>query len=460
MSVRSLGRGENTALPADRLSVAVSGTSLDVVAFVLGADRRVRTDADFVFYNNPRSAAGEVLLTGPGTLEIDLSRMPTDAERIAIGVSVDAPATLGAAAIQTTITAGSVAITADAQGLRTERAAVLVEVYRRNGQWKVRSESAGWDAGFAALVREHGVVVDDDAVDNGAVHNDATTETSPAHGTPAAARPISTPSASTPSAPVPSAPAIRMVKGEEKLSLEKRQKLNLRKEQVHRVLLTKGAAGATARVILVIDKTMSMRSLYKNKTVHRVVERMIPVATQLDSDGNLEAYLYGKSYAKLPDVTVVDAERWMDTYVHLTGRHGTPLGPDIDYDRQIGGVNQELPIMGAVLADLTAHEPVLVLFFTDGGFHSEVPAIRSLIHTASSQPVFWQFIGLGRNRFGILTELDTLTGRVVDNAGFFAIDDIDSMSDADLYSQLLSEFPDWLREAVRLGIVDARYGPR
>lgn len=450
MTPRILGRGENTPLASDRLTVAVGasagGSALDVVAFVLGSDRRVRNDADFVFYNNPRSPGAEVTLTGPATLDIDLTRVADDVERIAIGVSVDAPATLGGSTIETTLTAGADTIVAPAQGLRSERAAVLVEIYRRNAQWKVRSESAGWDAGFAALVREHGVIVDD------APPSQTSTPDAPTPKTPVPASP-------TPTAPAP-APGIRMVKGEEKLSLEKRQKLNLRKEQVHRVLLTKGAAGATARVVLVIDKTMSMRKLYKKQTVHRVVERMIPVATQLDSDGNLEAYLYGSGYAKLPDVTVADTEIWMDTYIHLTGRHGAPLGPEIDYDRQIGGVNEELPIMNAILDDAAGGEPVLVLFFTDGGFHSKVPAIRTLIHTASARPVFWQFIGLGRNRFGILTELDTLAGRVVDNAGFFAIDDVDAMSDADLYEQLLSEFPEWLREAVRLRIVDPRYAPR
>ncbi|MEP9394249.1 VWA domain-containing protein [Gordonia sp. VNQ95] len=434
MAARSLGRGENTTVSSPSLTIAVSGAPVDIVAFLLATDRRVRTDADFVFFNNPRSPEGGVILTGPSTLAIDLAALPPEVDRIAIGLSIDAPATLGASSITTTITDGADTISAPAQGLTVERAAVLVEVYRRGAGWKVRSESAGWEGGFAALVREHGVDVDDE--------------------------PTATPPAAPANPGVPAAPAIRMVKGEEKLSLEKRQTLNLRKEQVHKVLLTKGAAGATARVILVIDKTMSMRKLYKQRTVHRVVERMIPVATQLDSDGNLEAYLYGSGYAQLPDVTVADADRWMDTYVHLTGRHGPPLGPEIDYDRQIGGVNEELPIMNALLGDVTDRQPVLVLFFTDGGFHSKVPKIRSLIHDAARLPVFWQFIGLGRNRFGILTELDTLTGRVVDNAGFFAIDDVDRMSDAELYEQLLSEFPDWLREVVRLGIVDARYGAR
>ena len=412
---QSLTRGQNASLSsgATRLTIDVSGASVDLLAFQLDANRKVRSDTDFVFFNQPRSPEGAVTLDGPTRLSVHLPSVPADVSRIAIAVAADTA--LSSTELTTTIRSDDGAVvTAPAEGLTTEQAAILVEVYRREGAWKVRSESAGWTAGFAELVRELGVTVDEE--------------------------------------PAP-APTIRMVKGEETLSLEKRQTLNLRKEAVHKVLLTKGAAGATARVIMVIDKTGSMSSLYRRGTVRRAVERMVPVATQLDSDGDLEAYLYAKSYVKLPNVTVATADLWIDTFVHLSGTHGTPITTPIDYKR-IGAVNEELPIMQAILDDLPDRQPVLVLFFTDGGFYSKIPLIRNLIGGAATRPVFWQFIGLGKNNFGVLTELDTLAGRVVDNAGFFQIDDLDRISDADLYDRLLGEFPDWLRAAGAAGIID------
>jgi hypothetical protein len=66
--------------------------------------------------------------------------------------------------------------------------------------------------------------------------------------------------------------------------------------------------------------------------------------------------------------------------------------------------------------------------------------------------VFWQFVGVGKASYGVLEKLDTLTGRTVDNAGFFAVDDLDSLQDDQLYSRLLSEFPAWLRSATAAGI--------
>ncbi|MET7770263.1 VWA domain-containing protein [Nocardia sp. NPDC005366] len=42
--------------------------------------------------------------------------------------------------------------------------------------------------------------------------------------------------------------------------------------------------------------------------------------------------------------------------------------------------------------------------------------------------------------YGLLRTLGTMDGRVVDNAGFFAVDDIDRIGDDDLYQRLLGEF--------------------
>ncbi|MBH0780019.1 VWA domain-containing protein [Nocardia sp. NEAU-351] len=240
---------------------------------------------------------------------------------------------------------------------------------------------------------------------------------------------------------------IRTAPGEERLSLEKRQQLDLRKQAVAKVLLTKGAQGARARIVLVIDKTGSMTSLYRKGVLKRVVQRMIPVAIQLDDDGRLEPYLYANKFAALPPVTVDRADEWCDTFLHLSGKRG-----GIDYGR-IGAVNNEIPIMREIMDTLDpAADPTLVLFFTDGGFH-EKRKITALMREASTLPIFWQFIGLGRADYGILRALDTMDGRVVDNAGFFAVDDIDRTTDDNLYQRLLGEFPDWLIAARAAGIL-------
>jgi stress response protein SCP2 len=416
--VTDLQRGGNASLSGGPLALAVSGAqpgTVDLLVFQLGADMKVRSDDDLVFFNHPVSPEGAVRLVGGDRVTIEPAAVPAGVERLAVAVALDAAAggaLADVAGLGVTVTDGAQRFVARADGLTSERAAVLVEVYRRGAGWKVRSVSAGWTEGLAALVREHGVTVDD---------------------------------ADTAAAPEP--PQVRSVPGDEKLSLVKRQQLDLRKREVHQVLLTKGAAGERARVLLVIDKTGSMQKQYRTRVVHRVVERMVPVAVQLDDDGTLEPYLYARAFARLPDLRVADLDGWPEEFLHLGGVHG-----GIDYDR-LGHSNDEVPIMTEIVDGLRGRRgPTLVLFFTDGGF-SRKREITELMRTAAHLPAFWQFVGIGRANYGLLTKLDELPDRVVDNAGFFAVDDIDAVSDAELYRRLLSEFPDWLRAARAAGIV-------
>lgn len=440
-----LSRGANAPLSGGAVQIAVAGArpgAVDLMAFQLTADRVVRDDADFVFFNQPASLEGAVRLADGSRLTLDLGAVPAVVETVAVAVSLDdgqSGSLAGVPGLAVTLTDGGSTVTAPASGLTTERAAVLVEVYRRGDSWKVRSVSAGWAQGLASLVREHGVSVDDEP---------AAAPVTP----PPASPPTTSPApAARPPAPPTGAPAAdgpRSVPGEERLSLVKRQALDLRKKEVHKVLLTKGAAQERARIVLVIDKTGSMYPEFQSRLVHRVVERMVPVATQLDDDGSLEAYLYAVKFAKLPDLHVADLEEWQETYLHLDGKHG-----GIDY-KKIGGYNDEIPILKEVIStvDARAGKPTLVLFFTDGGFGKR-REITKLMSMASSLPIFWQFVGIGRNDYGLLTTLDEMEGRVVDNVGFFALDDIDRVDDAELYRRLLGEFPDWLTAARTAGIL-------
>ncbi|MBT1253553.1 VWA domain-containing protein [Rhodococcus erythropolis] len=416
-----LARGANTVVDGTSLKVAVNGSApgtVDLMVFQLDERNQVRNDADFVFFNQPVSPEGAVRLESGGVIEIDIARLPADIHQLSVAVALDAAAngTLSAVGGLGVVVeqAGSTAIVAQALGLTSERAAVLVEIYRRGTDWKVRNVSAGWDSGLADLVTAFGVSVDEE--------------------------PQSRPDSAE------SADGIRTVPDEAKLSMVKREKLDLRKREVAKVLLTKGGNGIRARVVLVIDKTGSMAKQYRTRVVHRVVERMVPVAIQLDDDGKLEPYLYAVSFVKLPEISVHDAEEWSDTYLHLRGSHG-----GFNYD-QIGAANREVPIMTEILSGLTrGSAPTLVLFFTDGGF-SERKEITKLMREASGLPAFWQFVGIGKANYGVLEKLDDLDGRVVDNAGFFALDDIDTVDDAQLYTRLLSEFPDWHKAAVAAGI--------
>lgn len=162
-----LSRGANAALPSGAVEVAVAGArrgSVDLMVFQLDADRKVRSDADFVFFNQPASPEGAVRLVAADRITANLTAVPAAVETLAVAVALDdaVPGSLaGIADLGVTVSGGEVH-RAPATGLTTERAAVLVELYRRAGGWKVRNVSAGWAAGLPALVTEHGVSVDDE----------------------------------------------------------------------------------------------------------------------------------------------------------------------------------------------------------------------------------------------------------------------------------------------------------
>ncbi|MGO0861971.1 VWA domain-containing protein, partial [Clostridioides difficile] len=68
------------------------------------------------------------------------------------------------------------------------------------------------------------------------------------------------------------------------------------------------------------------------------------------------------------------------------------------------------------------------------------------------KPVFFQFIGIGKRKFNFLEKLDVMEGRVVDNANLFSLNDINDISDEELYERVMKELPEWVREAKKKGI--------
>lgn len=90
--------------------------------------------------------------------------------------------------------------------------------------------------------------------------------------------------------------------------------------------------------------------------------------------------------------------------------------------------------------------PNYVIFITDGD-NSDRSKAEYMITKISNHPIFFQFIGVGNSSFSFLEKLDEMDGRYIDNANFFSVFDINSMSDDDLYDKLFAEFPSWLRDS-------------
>ncbi|MFE9574998.1 AIM24 family protein [Nocardia sp. NPDC006044] len=164
----ALARGENRPAPADRMTVTVTcSAGVDVSALLLGADGRVRTDADFVFFNQP-VGPGVTYRHGSGRgdmVDVQTSALPADVDKVVVTASLDGsgPPTFAAAGtLLATIGSDSGALTFPMAGLTTETAVVCVEIYRRGGAWKVRAVGQGYDNGLAGIATAFGVNIDDE----------------------------------------------------------------------------------------------------------------------------------------------------------------------------------------------------------------------------------------------------------------------------------------------------------
>lgn len=113
-------------------------------------------------------------------------------------------------------------------------------------------------------------------------------------------------------------------------------------------------------------------------------------------------------------------------------------------------------VLRKYIAEEPSSYPAFVVFINDGGCKKP---IKSIIEASSDKPVFWQFVGVGNGSIDFLNKLDTLEGRAVDNTNFLHIEEIDSISDDKLYDALLTEFPFWLKEAKKKGIVREQEPP-
>ncbi|MFE7233519.1 TerD family protein [Streptomyces sp. NPDC002405] len=170
-------KGSNTPVPATALRVEVGWRpgpgvpDADVSALLL-VGGKVRSDADFVFYNQPAHPSGAVRYEGKGTLGgqvtdtllVDLARVEPSIEKVVLAASADG-GTFGQVPglyIEVRDAArGTVAARFDSTGASVETAFVLGEFYRRQGAWKFRAVGQGYGSGLEGLATDFGITVDE-----------------------------------------------------------------------------------------------------------------------------------------------------------------------------------------------------------------------------------------------------------------------------------------------------------
>ncbi|MFE3523762.1 TerD family protein [Streptomyces sp. NPDC059161] len=225
--------GSNLPLPTGRVTVDVAApVRLDVSGLLLTADGKVRSDDDFIFYNQPqgpgvthRSGGG----AAPDAIVVDTSAVPPGIEKIVVTASPDA-AGQTFQGIEPTATLrnaddGSAIASFTPPRLGAETALVVMEIYLRGGAWKARAVGQGYANGLAGIATDFGVSVEEPAAPSAA----------PAMPSAAPAMPSAPPADPRVAAPAPAAPAapptpvgngkVNLDKG--RVSLQKNQTVSL-----------------------------------------------------------------------------------------------------------------------------------------------------------------------------------------------------------------------------------------
>jgi len=231
-------------------------------------------------------------------------------------------------------------------------------------------------------------------------------------------------------------------------------KLRERKESVLNLKKDMGLGSQKAQVVLALDYSGSMGSLYANGTVQDTVERILPLGLAFDDNGEVDFYLFENGSVKLPEnITLKNLDGYIQNKV--IGKYsmgGTNYAPVLREIQRDFAPKKQGSFLGLGGTPGKMKDPVYIIFITDGD-NFDRSETEDIVRSMSEQGFFIQFVGIGRESFSFLQKLDDLKGRKIDNANFFSISDIKNFPDSQLYPSLMNEFPGWVAQARNLNLI-------
>ncbi len=405
------------------ISIKFSLSSLiemDISCFALDQETKLISDDYMIFYNQPNSPCKQINLTNyqathsptenlQADFNIHLTNLPSTVDSLYFVLSADNSLnkinSLSVEVSQKTLKAQASYQPSD---FADNQASMLISVYRKNGVWRIANVAQGFKGGLASMVMHFGGNLEDDTTN-------------------AVNQSTDLPKVSLEKEMLEKAPELVNLAKKASVSLEKRQLQNL-----------------TSKVALVLDASGSMSRQYLDGRVQEIVNRLLPLAVSFDDDKSLDCWAFGKKPLYLSEISLDNYKNYINTVQRgwTNWRVGARLNNEADTIKMVIDFYKQEKM------DL----PVYVLFISDGGV-SNNRAISNLITKAAELPIFWQFVGIGGSNYGILEHLDDMQGRLVDNCNFFALDDLHDVSEEELYERLLEEFPGWLQEIKRIGMI-------
>lgn len=196
-----------------------------------------------------------------------------------------------------------------------------------------------------------------------------------------------------------------------------------------------------AKVTAAIDYSGSMDWLYRNGSVAKAIERLLPLGLKFDDNGSIETWLFTEDSYKMPDVTYENCQNYLKNNLPSSRKFS------------MGGTNYST-VLKEILKFHKKEDkdgiPRFVIFLTDGACSRyDERKTDDIIRKMAEENIFVMFVGIGNNSFTYLHHLDDFTDRRCDNTGFTDVNIMGSVSDDELYTQLLKEYSVWVKNWVR-----------
>ncbi|KDR96215.1 TerD domain-containing protein [Peptoclostridium litorale DSM 5388] len=176
----SIKRGQKLPVPDEVLNGMLVGlrtvqktAGVEIDASIFMVDDRGKTGEDeFIFYNNPISPCKSVRVSAMAqqdyyshTVDISPQGIPGRIEKLAVTLTSDGGSFSGTEQAQVDIidkNSKTVIMSFDfSNGISSQTGIVVLEMYRRNGQWRISFIGNGFEGGLEALCREYGIDVED-----------------------------------------------------------------------------------------------------------------------------------------------------------------------------------------------------------------------------------------------------------------------------------------------------------
>ena len=468
-----ISKGSNVALTVSSLRAELGWTGaggvpdVDASALLVTSSGKVRSDADFVFYNQAQHASGAVTHGGKNgstdVVTLDTARLEPAVDKVVIAASADG-GTFGQVPglhLRLLDGAGTELVRFDITDASSETAFVFGEVYRRGTDWKFRAVGQGYATGLAGLAADYGISVDE--------------------------QPAPTAQAATSPTPGVSLKKQKLVDMEKRVAQQAPALLDLTKK-ASISLEKRGLGEHTAKVALCLDISGSMNRLYRNGSIQQLVERILALGLRFDDNGEVDVFLFGKDGHEAGPLGLDNHAAYVQD---MLSAHG--LEPATYYAKAMALVREHYFASSARRREPLRNDiPVYVMFVTDGQTFDEDGA-REQVISSSYEPLFWQFMAIGQSsrsvtpgapvqappakqggfmnklraaaaapsgragggggEFRFLEELDDMDGRYLDNADFFAVANPADIPDDQLFELLMTEYPGWLTQARAKGLL-------